>query len=286
VFERYTEKARRAIFFARYEASQYGTSAIEAEHILLGILREDKPIARFLRRGDGRLEEIRRKIEDRCSAKRGKRISTSVDLPLSQDFRRIVKNAAEVADHLAHRHIGTEHLFLALAAEQSSWTAGLLRDAGIQAADLRQQLACGPEGTSGRTLQVGLDEFVRAWIERDLESFLEFFQENALLVDERGNLHAGREQIADYCARVRGDAKNLSTLRATPGEIQYFDERIAIVPFEWEFAGAAPGHPSRIVRSLLAMRNQDGEWLIVAAQLTEVRSTDAESNLPGKPAES
>ncbi len=42
VFERYTEKARRVIFFARYEASQFGSPCIETEHLLLGIMREDK----------------------------------------------------------------------------------------------------------------------------------------------------------------------------------------------------------------------------------------------------
>ena len=50
MFEKYTEKARRVIFFARYEASQYGSPYIETEHLLLGLLREDKALAnRFLR---------------------------------------------------------------------------------------------------------------------------------------------------------------------------------------------------------------------------------------------
>jgi len=42
MFERFTEKARRVIFFARYEASQFGSPIIESEHLLLGVLREDK----------------------------------------------------------------------------------------------------------------------------------------------------------------------------------------------------------------------------------------------------
>ena len=44
MFERYTEKCRRVIFFARYEASQFGSPYIETEHILLGLLREDHGI--------------------------------------------------------------------------------------------------------------------------------------------------------------------------------------------------------------------------------------------------
>jgi ATP-dependent Clp protease ATP-binding subunit ClpC len=50
MFERYTEKARRVIFFARYEASQFGSPYIETEHLLLGLMREDKALTnRFLR---------------------------------------------------------------------------------------------------------------------------------------------------------------------------------------------------------------------------------------------
>jgi ATP-dependent Clp protease ATP-binding subunit ClpC len=50
MFERYTEKARRIIFFGRYEASRFGSPYIETEHLLLGLLREDKALAnRFLR---------------------------------------------------------------------------------------------------------------------------------------------------------------------------------------------------------------------------------------------
>jgi ATP-dependent Clp protease ATP-binding subunit ClpC len=37
MFERYTEKARRVIFYARYEASQFGSPYIETEHLLLGL---------------------------------------------------------------------------------------------------------------------------------------------------------------------------------------------------------------------------------------------------------
>ncbi|MBA2646884.1 MAG: Clp protease N-terminal domain-containing protein, partial [Pyrinomonadaceae bacterium] len=59
MFERYTEKARRVIFFARYEASQFGAPAIEPEHLLLGLMREDKTLtARFLQRAQASLEAI------------------------------------------------------------------------------------------------------------------------------------------------------------------------------------------------------------------------------------
>ena len=64
MFERYTEKARRVIFFARYEASQVGSPYIETEHLLLGLLREDKALARRLLHSGGSVESIRKKIHE------------------------------------------------------------------------------------------------------------------------------------------------------------------------------------------------------------------------------
>jgi len=82
MFERYTEKARRVIFFARYEASQFGAPAIEPEHLLLGLMREDKTLTgRFFPRAQITIESIRREIEGRTLLR--ERIPTSVELPLA-----------------------------------------------------------------------------------------------------------------------------------------------------------------------------------------------------------
>ena len=64
MFEKYNEKARRALFFARYEASKLGSRVIETEHILLGILREgEDSISELFRRLHVKPDEIRREIE-------------------------------------------------------------------------------------------------------------------------------------------------------------------------------------------------------------------------------
>ena len=59
MFERYTEKARRVIFFARYEASQFGSPYIETEHLLLGLLREDRAVVKGVPDKVNAEEEIR-----------------------------------------------------------------------------------------------------------------------------------------------------------------------------------------------------------------------------------
>lgn len=139
MFERYTEKARRVIFFARYEASQFGAAQIEAEHILLGLLREDKHLTtRFFSRSQGSVESIRKEIEGRTILR--ERISTSVDLPLSLEAKRVLAFAAEESERLGHRHIGTEHLLLGLLREENSIAAEILYDRGLRLSDIRHDL--------------------------------------------------------------------------------------------------------------------------------------------------
>ena len=66
MFERYTERARRVLFFARYEASQLGSISIETEHLLLGLIREGKGLtSRIFARSHLSLESIRKEIEGR-----------------------------------------------------------------------------------------------------------------------------------------------------------------------------------------------------------------------------
>ena len=63
MFELYTEKARRVIFFARAEASQFGSPYIETEHLLLGLLREEKCLAAEILYARGlRLSSIREQL--------------------------------------------------------------------------------------------------------------------------------------------------------------------------------------------------------------------------------
>ncbi|RMG53629.1 MAG: ATP-dependent Clp protease ATP-binding subunit, partial [Acidobacteria bacterium] len=138
MFERYTEKARRVIFFARYEASQLGASAIEAEHILLGLLREDKDLAARLFRSLKAVEAIRREVERRTVVR--KKISPTVELPLSRQAKRVLNYAAEESERLGHRSIGTEHLLLGLLREQNSLAAELLYEQGLQTGRVREEV--------------------------------------------------------------------------------------------------------------------------------------------------
>ena len=144
MFERYTEKARRVIFFARYEASQFGSPCIETEHLLLGIIREDKALTnRFLR---SHVASIRKEVENQTTVR--EKTSTSVDLPLSNESKRVLAYAAEEAERLAHRHIGSEHLLLGLLREEECFAAQILLERGVRLPVVREELGRNPHEPS------------------------------------------------------------------------------------------------------------------------------------------
>lgn len=139
MFERYTEKARRVIFFARYEASQFGSPYIETEHLLLGLLREDKALTNRFLRSHASVESIRKQIEQHTTIR--EKVSTSVDLPLSNECKRVLAYAAEEAERLSHKHIGTEHLLLGLLREEKCFAAEILHERGLRLGAIREELA-------------------------------------------------------------------------------------------------------------------------------------------------
>src|SRR5205085_1665043 len=107
---------------------------------LLGPMREDKTVtARFLARAQASLESIRKEIEGRAPLR--EKISTSVELPLAPETKRVLAYAHEESDRLQHRHIGTEHLLLGLLREERSLAAEILYERGLRLAAVREEVA-------------------------------------------------------------------------------------------------------------------------------------------------
>lgn len=112
MFERYTEKARRTIFYGQYEASDFGYEFIETDFLLLGIARENPELTmRWLGMDYAQLRKSLAELYPRSEP------IAKVEMPLSNASKRVLAYAAEEADRLRDRHIGTEHLFLGLLRE-------------------------------------------------------------------------------------------------------------------------------------------------------------------------
>lgn len=134
MFERYSDQARRAIFFARYEAGNSGSLYIEPEHLLLGIAREYPDVRRRL--PASRWEAFRKEIQ---RERLGAPLATSVDMPVSEALKSALEYAAEESDHANEKHIHCRHLFRALLRIESAASDFLKRN-GIDYPDLWREM--------------------------------------------------------------------------------------------------------------------------------------------------
>ncbi len=128
MFDRFTDKAKRVLFFARYEASQFGTPQIDTELLLLGILREDKDLLPSLIGPDVKMK-IRNRIQQQSPPKEA--ISTSKDLPFSEASIRVLKYAEEEADQSKSHAITDQHILIGLLREKGCLAQSILNDLGI-----------------------------------------------------------------------------------------------------------------------------------------------------------
>ncbi len=138
MFERYSDMARRVIFFARYEASQFGSPAIDTEHLLLGVLREAQDfLLSIAPSADGELirERIRQQVPMRD------KVPASVDLPFSEAAKGALNCAAEEADRTGSRIISVQHILLGLLREENSPAQRILAELGVRVEAARQMTA-------------------------------------------------------------------------------------------------------------------------------------------------
>jgi len=274
MFERYTERARRVIFFARYEASQYGSSYIETEHLLLGLLREDPVLCRDFLGPTSIATDIRAEIESQIT--RRERISTSVEMPLTEECKKVLKLAAEESERLAHRHIGTEHVLIALLRVEDSRAGRLLRERGLNLAAIREQLAKSPGSASpkaplepNRGAIATLAGFLSGLKWYNWEQLAPFFSRNTHFVDSRGKCWRGRDEIEKQFATLFAPyaKKNVTLMQegTYPGPAES-----AMANILWEnvtFGGEA----TRCLHRMTVMVAQEGEdWVIVLLQVTPV----------------
>jgi ATP-dependent Clp protease ATP-binding subunit ClpC len=152
MFERYTEAARRIIFFARYEAAAARHPAIDSTHLLLGLLREpDGATTPVLERAGLSYGGIQKDV--RGGDRESDPVAPSVDIPLTPEVRRALEYAGDEAERLHARHVGSEHLLLGLLREPEGPAALVLRGHGLSLDDVREEvrLASSPRPSSPTT---------------------------------------------------------------------------------------------------------------------------------------
>jgi hypothetical protein len=138
MFENYNGKVRRALFFARHYAYKLENSTIDSEHFLLGILREY----------EGQIWEIFARLgvkpEDIWHAIVGERIfdgtSTTVEMPLSEESKRILAYTSREAEIMHHATVGPEHLLLGILREEGCTAMRILGQHGVAYSQARKEV--------------------------------------------------------------------------------------------------------------------------------------------------
>src|ERR1051326_6259297 len=144
MFERYTERARRSIFFARKFVSEYGSAIIETEHLLLGMLEADPNVIRLLLPSKT-AAQIRAEVEKGGVKK--PEVPTHIDVPLSDENVQILTFASEEVDTLGHHRGDIAHLVAGMLREEKGVAGHILRSAGLSLETVRQQLRLGEAET-------------------------------------------------------------------------------------------------------------------------------------------
>lgn len=284
MFERYTEKARRVIFFARYEASEYGSAYIESEHLLLGLARENKELIRTaLPNLDSPGKTIRAEIEARIG--RRPRISTSVEMPLTQECKHILDFAAEEAERLAQKYVGTDHLLLGILREGTCAAARILTHHGASADELRHKIAEHPSdhiagGASSNIryqspyarsqvpLGEAVDSFLKAWGAGDAKAVADLFAGHGQLWDIHGELWHFRAQIENGVAAHFNSAKS-TDVAPDVRDIKMAAANVAVVTLVWAPKGEAEQPNAASLRIVLVLR-EDTHWRIVSAHFASL----------------
>jgi ATP-dependent Clp protease ATP-binding subunit ClpC len=283
MFERYTVEARRVIFFARYEASQFGSPYIETEHLLLGLLREDKALTNRFLRSHASVDSIRKQIESHTTIR--EKVSTSVELSLSNECKRVLAYAAEEAERLGHEHLGTEHLLLGLLREEKCFASEILRERGLKLAQIRDELARSPQDKpaarkrpsensllakfSRDLTQAAMEGRLEPLVgrEKETEAVMEVLcsaiNRNPLLICERG---AASGDLAELLAQLIADGEAPSFL---------LDKRILALDLQEIAGGAAEGKtPAEILATVVAELIEDAASIAFIDEIQELAQLD------------
>ena len=139
MFNRFTERARRAILLAREEAKRLDHDYLGTEHLLLGLIREGEGIAATALQNLGiDLRQVRQEVEKAVG--RGGGSLFLGQIPFTPRAKKVLELAVTEARDLGHNYIGTEHLLLGLIREGEGVAAQILNSLGADLDRVREEV--------------------------------------------------------------------------------------------------------------------------------------------------
>ena len=138
MFERYSDSARRSLFFSRYAVTQLGGITIEPEHIVLGVLQAKPQAILSFVRGAEAVEALRERLHAASTVP--EKVATTAEVPFSADTKAALEQTPIEADSLKNRWILPEHLILCVMVKTDGAATRALREAGVDPHAIRDSL--------------------------------------------------------------------------------------------------------------------------------------------------
>jgi ATP-dependent Clp protease ATP-binding subunit ClpA len=138
VFERFTDRARRAVVLAQEEARLLNHNYVGTEHLLLGLIHEGEGVAAKALESLGiSLQAVRTEVEEIIG--QGQSAPTG-HIPFTPRAKKVLELSLREAKQLDHDYIGTEHILLGLIREGEGVAAQVLVKLGASLDRVRQQV--------------------------------------------------------------------------------------------------------------------------------------------------
>jgi ATP-dependent Clp protease ATP-binding subunit ClpC len=139
MFERFTDRARKAMQLANQEAKRFNHEYVGTEHVLLGLVKEGGGVAaRVVKSFDIDLRDIRLEVEKLIRS--GPDPPTKGKLPQTPRAKKVIEYAMEEARGLSHNYVGTEHILLGLLREEEGVAAQVLANLGLKLESVRKEI--------------------------------------------------------------------------------------------------------------------------------------------------
>lgn len=133
MMQRFTDDAQRVLSFAQEAALELGHDYVGTEHVLIGLIKVKNGVAaKALNELGLSAETIIEDVEEHIG--RGNKKVSSVYM--TPRVKHVLELAVEVANHMNHNYVGTEHILLGLLSDGGGVAVGILRNHNIRANDI------------------------------------------------------------------------------------------------------------------------------------------------------